>query len=39
MNAGLVNKIMEVHADGSVHVRAWDADEHDIGHINNPKWP
>jgi len=39
MNADLVNKIMEVHADGSVHVREWNADEQDIGHINNPKWP
>ncbi len=39
MNDDLVNKVMEVLADGSVHVREWNADEHDIGHINNPKWP
>lgn len=38
MNDELVNKVMEVRADGSVHVREWNADEHDIGHINNPKW-
>ena len=25
--------------DGSVHVREWNADDHDIGHINNPTWP
>jgi hypothetical protein len=39
MNDDLVNKVMEVRADGSVHVREWNADDHDIGHINNPKWP
>lgn len=39
MNDDLVNKVMEVLADGSVHVGEWNADEHDIGHINNPKWP
>jgi len=35
----LVNKLMEVRADGSVHIRGWNVDEHDIGHINNPKGP
>jgi predicted nuclease of predicted toxin-antitoxin system len=39
MNDDLVNKVMEVRADGSVHVRDWNADDHDIGHINNPTWP
>jgi hypothetical protein len=29
---------MEVLDDGSIHVRGWDSGEHDIGHINNPKW-
>ena len=38
MNDDLVNKVMEVLHDGSVHVRDWNADEHDIGHIGNPKW-
>jgi hypothetical protein len=33
-----VNKIVEVLIDGSVHVRDWSADDHDIGHISNPKW-
>src|SRR5271165_4832987 len=28
----LVNKLMEVRADGSVHIRGWNVDEHDIGH-------
>ena len=39
MSDELVNKIMEVLMDGSVHVREWSANEHDIGHINRPKWP
>lgn len=39
MNDDLVNKIIEVLIDGSVHVRAWSVDEHEIGHINNPAWP
>lgn len=38
MNEDLTNKIMEVLEDGTVHIRSWDADEHDVGHINNPKW-
>jgi hypothetical protein len=38
MNDDLVNKVMEVLADGSVHVREWNADDHDIGHISNPDW-
>ena len=29
---------MEVLEDGSVHIRGWNADEHDSGHINDPKW-
>jgi predicted nuclease of predicted toxin-antitoxin system len=36
-NDDLVNKVMEVHADGTVHVREWNAVAHDIGHIGNPK--
>ncbi len=35
MNDDLVNKIMEVLEDGSVHIREWNADAHDIGHIGN----
>ncbi len=38
MNDDLVNKIMEVLEDGSVHIREWNADAHDIGHIGNPEW-
>lgn len=38
MNEDLTNKLMEVLEDGTVHIRGWDTDEHDVGHINNPKW-
>ena len=38
MNDDLVNKVMEVLQDGSVHTRQWNAEQHDIGHINNPSW-
>lgn len=37
-NADLVNKLIEVARDGSVHIREWSADEHDVGHIHDPKW-
>ena len=39
MSDDLTNKVMEVLDDGSVHVRGWDAEEHDVGHIGNPRWP
>jgi predicted nuclease of predicted toxin-antitoxin system len=38
LNDGAVNKLIEVLADGSVHVREWTSEEHDIGHIDNPRW-
>jgi hypothetical protein len=31
MNDDLVNKVMEVLDDGSVHIRDWNADAHNIG--------
>jgi hypothetical protein len=37
MGDDLVNKLMEVLADGSVHVREWNAAESDIDHIENPR--
>lgn len=37
-NDDLVNTIMEVLHDGSVHIRRWNAEDHDIGHIAGPKW-
>lgn len=39
LNDDIVNRTIEVLADGSVHVRDWNADVHDVGHINNPRWP
>jgi len=38
MNDDMVNKVMEVLADGSVHIRDWNAGDHDIGHVSDPKW-
>jgi predicted nuclease of predicted toxin-antitoxin system len=37
MRNDLVNKVMEVLADGSVRVHAWNADDHYIAHIFNPR--
>lgn len=36
-NDDLVNKLVEVARDGSVHIRDWNADEHDPGHIRDGK--
>jgi predicted nuclease of predicted toxin-antitoxin system len=33
MNDDLVNKVLEVFEDGSVEVRAWNAEDHDLGHV------
>ena len=30
---------IEVLQDGSVHVRDWSAELHDVGHVSNPRWP
>jgi len=38
MNEDLVNKVMEVLEDGSIHVQEWTLSKHDIGHINTPRW-
>lgn len=37
-NDDIVNKVVEVLLDGSVHIREWTTEEHDIGHVSNPKW-
>ncbi|MBI5128953.1 MAG: DUF5615 family PIN-like protein [Rhodopseudomonas palustris] len=34
----LVNCLVEVLADGSVHLRKWNSEGHEIGHITDPKW-
>jgi predicted nuclease of predicted toxin-antitoxin system len=34
----IVNKLIEVLRDGSVHVTEWTSERHDIGHIDNPFW-
>ena len=37
-NDDLVNTLVEVLPDGSVMLREWNSEGHDIGHIGNPKW-
>jgi hypothetical protein len=37
-NDDLVNKLIEIASDSSVHIRDWNAGDHDIGHIDDPKW-
>lgn len=37
-NDDLVNKLIEVLLDGSVHTKDWTSKDHDIGHIANPRW-
>lgn len=38
MNELPVNKLVEVLEDGSIHVREWTSDDHDISHISAPNW-
>ena len=38
-NDDLINCLMEVLTDGSVHIREWHANDHDVGHITKPEWP
>ncbi len=39
LDAEMTNSLVEVLADGTVHVRTWTSEDHDIGHIQNPTWP
>ena len=34
----IMNKVVEVLRDGSVHIREWTSEEHDLSHIDNPQW-
>jgi predicted nuclease of predicted toxin-antitoxin system len=34
----LVNKLVEVLVNGTVHVREWIREDHDIAHVANPAW-
>ena len=34
----LINQVIEVLVDGSVHIRAWANLDHDPDHVANPKW-
>lgn len=37
-NDDIVNKVVEVLLDGSIHIREWTSEDHDTGHISNPTW-
>ena len=37
-NELLVGKVIEALEDGSVHIREWTSEEHDLRHIANPSW-
>jgi hypothetical protein len=37
-NDDLINKVVEVLMDGTVHIREWTSEDHDIKHISTPKW-
>lgn len=39
LDADATNRVVEVLVDGSVHVRAWTSQDHEIGHIDGPSWP
>ncbi|MGJ3265344.1 MAG: DUF5615 family PIN-like protein [Salinarimonas sp.] len=34
----ITNKVIEVLTDGTVHVREWTREQHDLGHIAQPQW-
>jgi hypothetical protein len=34
----LINKLVEVLLEGSVHVRDWTSQDRDVGHIGGPEW-
>ena len=38
LNALPINKLIEILDDGSIQVRDWTSDDHDIGHINSRMW-
>jgi predicted nuclease of predicted toxin-antitoxin system len=38
LNDDVANKVVEVLSDGSVHIREWTREDHDIGHISDPRW-
>ena len=37
-NDYLLNKLIEVLLDGSVHIKDWTSQDHDVGHISSPQW-
>lgn len=37
-NSDIMNQLVEVLLDGTVHVRDWNAVHHDLLHIDRPEW-
>jgi hypothetical protein len=37
MSGDLVNKVLEVLSDCSVHISEWNADDYSIGRLSNPR--
>jgi predicted nuclease of predicted toxin-antitoxin system len=38
LDGDLMNRIVEVLADGTVHVREWAVGAHDVSHVSTPSW-
>jgi hypothetical protein len=38
LNSLPANQLVEILDDGSIHVRDWSSDDHDIDHVGDPKW-
>jgi predicted nuclease of predicted toxin-antitoxin system len=36
LGESVINKIVEVLEDGSIHIREWTRSDHDLGHADNP---
>ena len=37
-NEDIINKVVEVLLDGTIAVREWTSETHDVQHIANPEW-
>jgi hypothetical protein len=38
LESSLINKVIEILEDGSVHIREWTMVDHDVNHISDPAW-
>jgi hypothetical protein len=37
-SSDIINMLIEVLTDGSVHMRKWTKSEHDMAHVSSPEW-